>query len=221
MQKIDLPENIQSLIITLFYLGNTAQIISEELGVELHLVNKQIKKHFDCYNMNLLANNGAEFSECRKYRYALWRIWDSDKPLIMFVGLNPSTANEHKDDATIRRVKKFAHLWGYGGVYMMNCFPYVSTNPDHLYDFGNTAMNDHWLNKAAKVADEIIFAWGTFPIVKKLGRDKELTQMFPNAKALVINIDGSPRHPLYVPNSIKPVKWELNKNININNYAEI
>ena len=34
--------------------------------------------------------NGAEFSEGRKYRYALWRIWDSSKPLVMFIGLNPS-----------------------------------------------------------------------------------------------------------------------------------
>ncbi len=31
---------------------------------------------------------GAEFSECRQYRYALWRMWDRSKPPVMFVGLN-------------------------------------------------------------------------------------------------------------------------------------
>ena len=122
----------------------------------------------------LFGNNGAKFSTDRKYRFALWRIWDESKPCIMFIGLNPSTANESTDDPTIRRIKKFASDWGYGGVYMMNCFPYVSTNPDDLKDFGNTAMNDHWLNQVAEKCSETIFAWGAFPIVKESGRDKEL-----------------------------------------------
>ena len=32
---------------------------------------------------------GAELSPCRRYRYALWRIWDDSKPAVMFIGLNP------------------------------------------------------------------------------------------------------------------------------------
>ncbi|MBN4061695.1 DUF1643 domain-containing protein [Bacteroidales bacterium AH-315-I05] len=148
--------------------------------------------------MELFDNNGAEFSDCRKYRYALWRIWDESKPTVMFIGLNPSTANETDNDPTIRRVKRFASDWGFGGVYMLNCFPYISTNPNELRDFGNTAMNDHWLRKIADKCGEVIFAWGSFDIVKELGRDVELKGMFPNAKALVINSNGSPRHPLYV-----------------------
>jgi hypothetical protein len=43
---------------------------------------------------NLFEDNGAEFSTDRKYRYALWRKWDAINPLAMFIGLNPSTANE-------------------------------------------------------------------------------------------------------------------------------
>ena len=46
---------------------------------------------------------GAELSECRTYRYVLWRIWDNSKPKIMFIGLNPSTADENTDDNTITR----------------------------------------------------------------------------------------------------------------------
>ena len=41
---------------------------------------------------------GAHFSKSRVFRYALWRIWDKDKPAVMFVGLNPSTADETVDD---------------------------------------------------------------------------------------------------------------------------
>jgi len=158
-------------------------------------------------NMQLIEI-GAHFSECRKYRYALWRIWDHSKPLLMFVGLNPSTANEHGDDPTIRKVKAFANRLGYGGVYMMNCFPFVSTNPEKLRDVGNTSENDEWLQKVGLICSDVIFAWGAFAVVRDTNRDRQLTDMFPGAKALVINKDGSPRHPLYVPYSVSPVLWK-------------
>lgn len=46
-------------------------------------------------------NNGAIFSDDRKYRYVLWRSWDNEKPRVMFIGLNPSTANESTDDLRV------------------------------------------------------------------------------------------------------------------------
>lgn len=157
----------------------------------------------------LFGLNGAEFSECRKYRYSLWRTWDGLKPWIMFIGLNPSTANESQDDATIRRVVSMAMKWGYGRVYMMNCFPFISKDPDKLKDFGNTAKNDHSLYRAAELCAEIVFAWGAFKIVRDTGRDIELHKMFPNAKALIINKDGSPRHPLFVPTQTALVNYTV------------
>lgn len=149
--------------------------------------------------------NGAHFSECRKYRYALWRIWDERKPSVMFIGLNPSTANETEPDPTIRRVIGFAKQWGYGGVYMCNCFPYISTDPNDLNDFGNTATNDHVLQQVAAKCADIIFAWGAFKVAR--ARGAELALIFPNAKALTINSDGSPMHPLFCPKNIQLVKF--------------
>nr|WP_252726063.1 DUF1643 domain-containing protein [Acinetobacter indicus] len=55
---------------------------------------------------------GAEISECSKYRYSLWRIWDKDKPIFTFIGLNPSTADHVQDDPTITRCINFAKSWG-------------------------------------------------------------------------------------------------------------
>lgn len=152
-------------------------------------------------------NNGAEFSDCRRYRYALWRIWDEAKAPAMFIGLNPSTANEGTNDPTIRRVIHFAKAWGHGGVYMLNCFPFVSTNPNDLRTEGNQALNDHWLYKCAAKSSRIVFAWGAFSVVRELGRDVELKGMFPRAQALVINADGTPRHPLYVKGDMVPVTF--------------
>ena len=66
----------------------------------------------------------ATFSSCKKYRYSLFRIWDEDKPLVLFIGLNPSTADEKEDDPTIRRCINFAKQWGYGGLIMGNLFAF-------------------------------------------------------------------------------------------------
>lgn len=140
---------------------------------------------------------GAYFSEDRRYRFALWRIWDEKKPLVMFIGLNPSTANETDADPTIKSVERICRYNGYGGFYMMNCFPYVSTDPNQLKDFGNTSENDKWLIDIGNKCQSVVFVWGNFKIVKKLNRDVELMKMFPNAKALHINKNGSPKHPLY------------------------
>jgi hypothetical protein len=45
--------------------------------------------------------------ESRKYRYTLTRVWDETKDKVMFIGLNPSTADEIEDDPTIRRCINF------------------------------------------------------------------------------------------------------------------
>lgn len=149
--------------------------------------------------------SGADFSICRKYRFALWRIWDTDKPAVMFVGLNPSTANESGDDPTIKRVIAMSKKWGFGGVYMLNCFPFVSTDPAALTDCGRMEENNEWLQAVSNKCEQVVFAWGAFAIAKQ--RADQLSSMFPEAKALQINKDGSPKHPLYVRVGTVPVKF--------------
>lgn len=148
--------------------------------------------------------NGALFSECRKYRYVLWRIWDDSKPKVMFIGLNPSTANEHTDDPTIRRVIAFASSWGYGGVYMLNLFTWVTAYPEELKKCEDPLREaDRFLEEYASKSEKIIFAWGKFPEAAERARD--VIRRF-DGYALVVNKDGSPRHPLYVPGNTLPVK---------------
>lgn len=48
--------------------------------------------------MSKNMQKSAVFSEWRKYRYSLKRIWDDQKPYVLFIGLNPSTADEESDD---------------------------------------------------------------------------------------------------------------------------
>lgn len=148
--------------------------------------------------MDLFNDQGATFSDCRKYRYVLWRIWDRQKPNILFLGLNPSIANETKPDQTIRSVIRIANSNTYGGIFMMNCFPYVSTDPKLLCDFGNTHINDVWLKEISVKCKDVVFAWGNFDVVREHGRDQELMTLFPKALCLGKNSNGSPKHPLFL-----------------------
>lgn len=140
---------------------------------------------------------GADFSENMAFRYRLWRIWDATKPKAMCIGLNPSTANGSKNDATISILIRMLTKLGYGGFYMMNCFPYITSNPKLLmHSPENNEMNNNALISTSALCDVVIFAWGGFDVIKKLGRDKELIEMFPNAKCFDKSKDGSPIHPL-------------------------
>ncbi len=150
---------------------------------------------------------GAQFSTCRNYRYVLWRIWDKEKPCVMFIGLNPSKANEGDNDNTIKRVMKIAKNLGFGGIYMVNCFAYVSTDPKQLKDYGDDDQNDLAIRVAADLCKEIIFAWGNFPEAKERG--EQLAKRYPKGKALEINKNGSPKHPLYVKGDRIPVPYNL------------
>lgn len=156
--------------------------------------------------MNLFEDMGASFSDCRKYRYALWRIWDRAKPLAMFIGLNPSTADENKPDPTITRVRDFAASWGFGGFYMMNLFAYITAYPEELLSpYANVGENDFWLNDISKKCSKIFYVWGNFKVAED--RSKEILDRFPEGYALVINKNGSPRHPLYVKANTIPLKY--------------
>lgn len=140
---------------------------------------------------------GADFSIDGKYRYRLWRIWDGSLPLAMVIGLNPSTANADKDDQTIGNLTRMMKILNYGGFYMMNCWPFITSNPKLLQANPiSTEWNNNQLTVIASKCATVIFAWGNFKVVTDNGRDKELIEMFPNAMCFGRNKNGSPMHPL-------------------------
>lgn len=159
------------------------------------------------FDIEHIKHAGSLFSGDRKYRYRLWRIWDDSMPMVMFIGLNPSTANEIEDDNTIRRVRSIAKYNGYGGVYMMNLFAIVSRDPKILKTCADpVGDNDTWLVDTASLCTDVIFAWGRFKEAKQ--RTKKVIELFPNAKCLNILKDGSPQHPLLVRIATTPIPFK-------------
>ncbi|MBG10156.1 MAG: hypothetical protein CMD92_03220 [Gammaproteobacteria bacterium] len=67
-------------------------------------------------------NKKARFSRCRKYRYTLERTWAIGTGTVLFIGLNPSTADHRDDDPTIRRCVQFAVDWGFNKLIATNIF---------------------------------------------------------------------------------------------------
>lgn len=154
---------------------------------------------------------GANISPCEKYRYALWRIWDEDKPMLLFIMLNPSTADASADDPTIRRCMRFAAGWGYGGIYVCNLFAFRSTSPEGLKTAEDPIgrLNDAIIKAYLKISYTVCFAWGTKGGF--MNRDKAVADIctFPGAVCLEKTKDGHPKHPLYVKGDIRPQSFLL------------
>lgn len=156
---------------------------------------------------------GALFSNCRRYRYALWRIWTREKPQLFFVAQNPSTATEEKDDPTIRSCRRIAEFNEYGGFTMLNLFAYITPYPEEVSECENpVGENDIYLIAFKKQIEEtgsrICFAWGNLPYEFMHTRSKVVSEMFAEAFCLGTNKNGTPKHPLYIPANVKLIKYK-------------
>jgi len=159
---------------------------------------------------SLFEDNGAEFSRDRKYRYALWRIWDKKLPLVMYIGLNPSTASADKNDNTITKLIKVSRNNGFGGFYMMNLFAIVSKDPAVLKTDANPlGDNDGWLEKISPKCNMVVFAWGNFKEARE--RSVDVIKMFDDPYCLFQNKNGSPKHPLYCEDETQLMSFFKNK----------
>ncbi|MEM1063486.1 MAG: DUF1643 domain-containing protein [Planctomycetota bacterium] len=145
---------------------------------------------------------GAGFSDCRVYRYTLWRIWDPGLPRLAFIGLNPSTATETVDDPTMRRCRGFAAREGYGGFDMLNIFGYRATDPAEMkrQDEPVGPGNDAAIRDVSRRTGVVVACWGTHG--GHLGRDSDVCAILADEGVSVLCLgttkQGFPRHPLYV-----------------------
>lgn len=154
---------------------------------------------------------GAKFSSCRAYRYSLWRTWGpivNDSQVVVFIGLNPSTADETTDDPTIRRCIGFAKRWGYGGIVMTNLFAFRATDPKAMKAAAAPVgpMNDSVLIEEADKAGLVVAAWGTHGTHNR--RAEAVRSFLKGLHHLGLTKDGHPRHPLYLKGDIQPQEWK-------------
>lgn len=161
--------------------------------------------------MNATAS-GAILSEDGAYRYRLWRRWPSLEPSVVFVMLNPSTADADQDDPTIRRCIGFARRWGFGGIEVVNLFALRTSDPLVLLSHPDPVgpENAEHIRQAVSLgaAKPIIVAWGE---ASRFRARADLVAALIRARrvvrALGVTKSGDPRHPLFMRRDVCPVPW--------------
>lgn len=163
----------------------------------------------------------ATISSCGIYRYTLSRrvapsMFSTSDRRVLWVMLNPSTADASTDDPTIRRCAGFTERLGFESFVVVNLFALRATNPKSLLTPANGAdeTNDDHIARAANGADLIVVAWGANVRKPMLAhRPGEVIRILcatPRATPIValgLLADGTPQHPLYMPYGFAPVPF--------------
>lgn len=153
----------------------------------------------------------AAYSDCEAYRYALTRVWDAAAPRVNFVMLNPSTADEVRNDPTVERCERRARNLGYGAFRVTNIFAFRATDPRDMRAAPRPVgpRNDTAMREGAVWADTVIAAWGAHG--EHLGRGGEAAALLRATGAalyhLGLTMAGHPRHPLYISYAQRPLPW--------------
>jgi len=161
-------------------------------------------------------SSGAQFSDCRVWRWSLWRQWCEPglaamKGMVAFVGLNPSTADEHVEDPTVRRCIRFSRGWGGCGLVMLNAYGLRSTDPAGLWSVADPVgdRNDAAISQWVRRCRMVVCAWG---VHCKPNRAQEVVDLIRAAgrqpMCLGVTKDGAPKHPLYLRSELLPVPYD-------------
>jgi hypothetical protein len=156
----------------------------------------------------------AAYSDCGAYRYWLKRRWADAGGMLNFVMLNPSVADELRNDPTVERCERRARMLGFGAFIVTNIFAWRDTHPKEMRRATEPIgpENDAVLVRMAQNSDKVVAAWGTHGA--HLGRGREVAALLRESGVtlhhLGLSKHGHPRHPLYVGYEITPKTWKGN-----------
>lgn len=149
----------------------------------------------------------AIISPCQTYRYMLQRGDGSSNCVVVM--LNPSTADDVADDATIRKLNRFTRDWGYAAYQVVNCYAFRATDPSDLDSAADPVGpdNDFYLDLMARKR-LIVAAWGNEAKPERVRQVvSSLMRFGNNLYCFGTNKNGSPKHPLYVPYETNLKLW--------------
>lgn len=168
-------------------------------------------------------DGSAYMSADRAFRWSLKRWWEDGEGLICWVMLNPSVADETRDDPTLRRVIHFSRAWGYQALEIVNLYPLVTPYPEKLRgwiddDLGSKEdrhANASVVRRAMKEAGKVMAAWGAHPWAYEWSEYVIFDSWDGPTPALYCldeTAQGFPKHPLArgrhrVPDNAQPVLW--------------
>lgn len=148
-------------------------------------------------------------SACGNFRYRLERRW-GEGPALLFIMLNPSTADSEVDDPTIRRCQHFALAHDFDALEVVNLFAFRATKPADLRRAGYPVgvANDHHIMQAALTSGAVCVAWGANAASTEV--ERRINALMPmlfrqhlQLQCLHITRSGHPGHPLMLRNDCR------------------
>jgi len=165
-----------------------------------------------------MIQRSAEFSEDGEYRFKLSRIWEPSGLKILFIMLNPSTANAAVDDRAIKELTRItSKVWTshtkYGGFYVGNLYPYCSSKPSDLRDIQIPdeihAKNIKSIEEMAAECSIVVYAWGTKGPNERQMPPEWLKKIVGKTVCCInVSVKGVPMHPNQWGENVKPIPDE-------------
>ncbi len=155
--------------------------------------------------------SAAIFSDDMIYRYSLTRVWNEEKPILCFLMLNPSKADAFRSDNTVSACLRRALAYDFGGLRILNCFAFRSTDPKGLLAVDDPVgpENDDFI-RTARECGMVILGWGCHATLKN--RNKRVLEILDECAVqyfcLKKTADNHPQHPLYLKSSLTPIRYK-------------
>jgi len=134
-----------------------------------------VQEYIEVIDMDVYSKP-AVFSHDRAHRYFLRRPTNimGGQGTCMFIGGNPSKADEEQNDMTVTKGTHWAGIWGFEWFWMLNIHAVVGTKPEEAMSHPDPIgeFNYLWLRRCLELTDRTIVAFGE--LGKVTGQDKKL-----------------------------------------------
>lgn len=152
----------------------------------------------------------SAYCHCSMYRPPVRRA-------VMFLMLNPSDAGATHNDPTINKCMRYGVDWGFTDLLVGNVFAFITSDPRELRNRAKAGApvvghpdNAWWLVKMINAAEIVVCAWGANAdlVIPNAARNC-VNQLVPieKCRAIKINADDSPTHPLFLKSTLTPRAW--------------
>lgn len=178
---------------------------------DLHDPGGKVKTRLDAS-----IRGDAIFSPCGRYRHLLIRDWaDLLQPerTILWIGMNPSSADADNQDPTCTRETNFSRDWGYSRYLKGNMLDWRATSPKdlpHSPDLACSRDNLPILLEAAETSEMVLLAYGKLHSRYHGIVESTIDALRATGKPLMClgkNADGSAKHPLYLRKDLSPAPF--------------
>lgn len=158
------------------------------------------------------VERNAEFSEDQRFRQKLMRDWThegQESRTILWIGMNPSTANIDFNDPSCHREFLFSRQWGYTRYLKGNILDYRATRPRDIPRDLGAARTPRNLEAITEMADDaacVVIAHGNMLRRHQPAIDDVLHVVAQNGVPMFClgqTGKGFPRHVLPVPANVQ------------------